>query len=446
MTAMTGLPSGRCAWLVAIVVAATPAASRAQATSARPTGRVSVYVNTAGRNWNDGARLRDTDISTGATFESPRVEDNGVEFRVDVRHTRYSTPGREDRLSVYDGYAGGRFGGDRQVHIRAGHMWLQDLGTIGSLAGGLLEIGQHRDVDEGRFRAGVFSGLEPRIYETGYAPDVRKYGGYAAYESGYLRRHVVGYTTVKQGSATERSVLSFTNYLPAGRAFFAYQVAEYEVNGPANGTAKAGLSYFLTNVRVSTGRRVELNGTYNRGRSLDARRLTDDVVNGRALTAQAIEGLHYESGGGRVTVEVLPRLRVYAGYSRDRTNREDSATGRALFGGHAGNVFGSGFDLSGSDSRVERATGPYHSRYFSVGRSIGRDVYLSMDYSTSLSVIRFLRSDGVIIETRPSTRRYSGSASIVLNRYLSLLATVDQTMDGDLKELRVLSGLSYRIR
>ncbi len=137
---------------------------------------------------------------------------------------------------------------------------------------------------------------------------------------------------------------------------------------------------------------------------------------------------------------------MYAGYSRDRTNREDSATGRALFGGHAGNVFGSGFDLSGSDSRVERATGPYHSRYFSVGRSIGRDVYLSMDYSTSLSVIRFLRSDGVIIETRPSTRRYSGSASIVLNRYLSLLATVDQTMDGDLKELRVLSGLSYRIR
>lgn len=446
MIAMTGLPIRRCAWLMALLVTAVPAASRAQSSSARPTGRVSVYVTSAGRNWDDGTRQRDTDISTGATFESARTDDNGVEFRLDLRHTRYSTPGRADRLSIYDGFAGGRFGGDTQVRVRAGHMWLQDLGTMGAVAGGLIEVGQHRDIDEGRFRGGFFSGLEPRIYDTGYAPDVRKYGGYAAYERGYLQRHVVGYTTVKQGPATERSVLSFTNFVPVGRAFFAYQAAEYEVKGPANGTAKPGLSYFLTNARVSAGRRVDLNATYNRGRSLDARQLTDDVINGRALTAQAIEGLHYESGGGRVTVEVMPRLRVYAGYSRDRTNREDSATGRALFGGNAGNVFGTGFDLSGSDSRVERSAGPYHSRYFSVGRSIGRAVYASLDYSTSLSVIRFLRSDGVIIETRPSTRRYSGTASIVLNRYLSLLATVDQTVDGDLKELRVLSGLSYRIK
>lgn len=443
---MNGLLLRPSAWLVAVAVTAVPVATRAQSSLTRPTGRVSIYVNSAGRNWNDGNHQRDTDISTGATFESPRVEDNGVEFRLDVRHTRYSTPGREDRLSVYDGYAGGRFGGDTQVHVRAGHMWLQDLGTMGSLAGGLLEVGQHRDVDEGRFRAGVFSGLEPRIYETGYAPDVRKYGGYAAYESGFLRRHVVGYTTVKQGSATERSVLSFTNYIPAGRAFFAYQAAEYEVKGPANGTAQPGLSYFLSNVRVSAGRRVEVSGTYNRGRSLDARQLTDDVINGRALTAQAVEGLHYESGGGRVTVEVVPRLRVYAGYSRDRTNREDSATGRSLFGGHVSNVFGSGFDLSASDSRVQRSAGPYHSTYFSIGRSVGRAVYVSMDFSTSLSVVRFLRSDGVVIETRPSTRRYSGSASVTLNRYLSLITNIDQTVDGDLKELRVLTGLSYRIR
>ena len=443
---MTGLSVRRWAWLVAILVAAIPTSSRAQSAPARPTGRVSVYVNTAGRSWDDGTHQRDSDVSTGATFESPRTDDNGTEFRLDLRHTRYSTPGRADRLSIYDGFAGARFGGDTQVRVRAGHMWLQDLGTMGAIAGGLVEIGQHRDIDQGRVRAGFFSGLEPKIYDTGYAPDVRKYGGYAAYERGYLQRHVVGYTTVKQGDATERSVLSLTNFIPAGGSFFAYQAAEYEVKGPANGTAKPGLSYFLSNVRLSAGRRVELNGTYNRGRSLDARQLTDDVLNGRALTAQAIEGLHYESGGGRVTVEVVPRLRIYAGYSRDRTNREDFATGRTLFGGHASNVFGTGFDLSGSDSRVERSAGPYHSSYFSLGRSMGRAVYVSIDYSTSLSVVRFLRSDGVIIETRPSTRRYSGSASITLNRAFSLLTNVDQTMDGDLTELRFLTGLSYRIR
>ena len=446
MMTATELPVRRCAWLVAIVVAASPASAHGQSSSARPTGRVSVYVNNAGRTWDDGNRQRDTDTSTAVTFESARTDDNGVEFRLDLRHTRYSTPGRADRLSIYDGFAGGRFGGDTQVRVRAGHMWIQDLGTIGALAGGLIEVGQHRDIDDGRFRTGFFSGLEPNIYDTGYATGVRKYGGYAAYESGYLRRHVVGYTTVKQGAATERSVLSFTNFIPAGGAFFAYQAAEYEVKGPANGAAQPGLSYFLTNVRASAGRRVELNGTYNRGRSLDARQLTDDVVNGRALTAQAVEGLQYESGGGRLTVEIAPPLRVFAGYSRDRTNRDDSAIGRSVFGAYARNLFGRGFDLSASDSRILRASGPYHSRYLSVGRSLGRSVYVSMDVSTSLSVIRFLRSDGVTIETQPSTRRYSGSASIILNRYVSLLTTVDQTVTDDQKELRLQTGLSYRIR
>jgi len=443
---MTGLAIRGCVVLALLLLLASAEPARSQSSSARPTGHVSVHVNTAGRDWNDGTRRRDTELSTGVTLESPRTDENGVEYGLDLRHTRYASGARPDRLSIYDGFAGGRFGGDTQVRVRAGHLWLQDLGTMGALAGGLIEVGQRRDVSEGRFRAGFFSGLEPRLYDTGYAPDVRKYGGYAVYESGYQRRHVVGYTTVTQGTMTERSVLSVTNFIPGGQKFFAYQASEFEVKGPAQGAAQSGLSYFMTNVRVTPSSRVELNGTYNRGRSLDARQLTSDLLNGRALTTQAVEGLRYESAGGRVTVEVVPRVRLYAGYARDRTNREDAATGRITLGGHAGNVFGTGFDLSGSDSRVQRSTGPYHSSYLSLGRSLGRAAYVSMDYSTSLSVVRFLRSDGVIIETRPSTRRYSGSGSITLNRYFSLLATVDYTIDADLNELRILSGLSYRIR
>jgi len=441
---MTPLSLRGCACLAGLVWLAVAAPARAQ--SPGPTGRVSVHVNTAGRNWNDGGQQRNTEVSTAVTLESPRTDENGVEYRFDLRHTRYASGTRPDRVSIYDGFAGGRFGGETQVRLRAGHMWLQDLGTMGALAGGLVEVGKRRDAASAGFRAGFFSGLEPSLYGTGYAQDVRKYGGYAAYESGYLRRHVVGYTTVKQGALTERSVLSVTNFIPGGQSFFAYQAAEFEVKGPAQGAASPGLSYFLTNVRVSPSSRVELNGTYNRGRSLDARQLTDDVLNGRALTPQAVEGLHYESAGGRVTVEVARRVRLYAGYSRDRTNRDDTATGRILLGGHAGNVFGSGFDVSGSDSLVNRATGPYHSRYLSFGRSLGRAVYLSMDYNTSLSVIRFLRSDGVVIETRPSTRRYSGSGSVTLNRHFSLLGTLDYTVDDQMTEVRVLSGLSYRIR
>jgi hypothetical protein len=349
-------------------------------------------------------------------------------------------------VSIYDGFAGASFGGDLQLRMRAGHMWLQDLGTMGALAGGLFELGQRRSNNEGRFRAGAFAGLEPTLYETGYAADVKKYGGYAAYEHGFMRRHVLGYTMVTQGDMTERAVLSMTNFIPVGDRFFAYQAAEYETRGPADGAVTPGLSYFLTNARMSASSRVELQATYNRGRALDARQLTADLINGRALSTEALEGLKYESAGGRVTVEVIRRVHVYAGYTRDRNNRDEAPTARILVGGHAGNVLGSGFDVSGSDSRIERSTGPYHSTYVSIGHSLGRSVYLSADYSTSLSVVHFLRSEGVVIETKPSTRRYSGSGSVTLNRHFSLLGTVDYTIDDTMTEIRALSGLSYRIR
>ena len=434
-------------WLAVVALVATAARLDAQSSSAGPTGRVSVYVNTAGRDFSDGNQQRSTELSTAVTFESPRSENNELEYGLDLRQTRYSSSATPDRVSIYDGYAGARFGGDTQVRVRAGHMWLQDLGTMGALAGGLVEVGRVRtDTEGGRFRAGVFSGLEPKMYETGYAPDVKKYGGYAAYEQGFMRRHVVGYTTVKQGDLTERSVLSLTNFIPGGRRFFAYQAAEYEVKGPADGAIEPGLSYFLTNARLTAAPWVELNATYNRGRSLDARQITSDLINGRALTSQAVDGLKYESAGGRVTVEVVRRMYVYAGYTRDRNNRDDAPSGRILVGGHAGNVFGTGFDVSGSDSRIERSSGPYHSSYVSIGHPIGRPAYVSLDYSTSLSVVHFLRSDGVIIETKPSTRRYTGSGSVTLNRHFSLLGTVDYTVDDTMTEVRVLSGLSYRIR
>jgi hypothetical protein len=72
--------------------------------------------------------------------------------------------------------------------------------------------------------------------------------------------------------------------------------------------------------------------------------------------------------------------------------------------------------------------------------------YLSGDYSTSLSVVRFLNSEGVIIETRPSTTRYSGNLNGTLNRSFSLMVVADYTQDEGYHELRLLSSLTYRMR
>jgi hypothetical protein len=81
-----------------------------------------------------------------------------------------------------------------------------------------------------------------------------------------------------------------------------------------------------------------------------------------------------------------------------------------------------------------------------VGRQVGRHVYASVDYSTSLAVVRFSRSNGVVVETRPHTRRWSGTTSILLPRRISLLLTLERTRDDDYAETRLLAGVSYRIQ
>ena len=61
-------------------------------------------------------------------------------------------------------------------------------------------------------------------------------------------------------------------------------------------------------------------------------------------------------------------------------------------------------------------------------------------------MIRFVRSDGVVIETRPSTRRYAGNVNATLDRHFSLMFVVDFAQDEGFSELRLLSGLTYRLR
>lgn len=414
--------------------------------SPRPWGRVSFYSNLSTTEPDTGPSRSFGEFTTSITFQMPDQDADGFDYGVDLRHSGSQAEGRPQRLWLYEAYAGRRMAGGR-VRMRVGNLWLNDLGALGSVAGGQVEVRQPTASASaiGRIRAGVFGGLEPAVGDAGYAPDVRKYGGYLAIDGDRARRHVVGFVTIRNASLTERSVVSTTNFVPVGRVFFLYQAAEYDVQRPA-GEGSQGLTYFFTNARVSPTSRLDLQATYNRGRSVDTRSLSQDVLSGRPLTRTAIDGLLYESVGGRATVEVLPRVRVYAGYSRDKTNRDDAPTGRTTIGGYAGNVMNSGFDLTASDSLLDATTRRFHAQYFSVGRQIGHAIYVSGDYSTSLSVIHFSRSDGVLIEQRPETKRFSGNGVIYVGRSVSLLINVDRTLDDQARDLRVLSGLTYRFR
>jgi hypothetical protein len=274
--------------------------------------------------------------------------------------------------------------------------------------------------------------------------DVLKAGGLVAFDGVGARRHVLGFVHVRDRGRTERSVLLATNFLPVNKELFVYQSAEYDVGGP--GVADGGvLTYWFTNARYTPKGRVELQGSYHRGRSIDSRTIVRDQLDGRPIDPRALEGLRFESATGRVTVTVARGIRVFGGYARDRNNREDSNTGRITYGLFAANVANTGLDVNASDSRLHGANGrSYNSWYVSVGRTIARRLYLTGDYGSSISVYRFTSASGFVIENRPRTRRAALSGVLNLPHGTSVLATLERVKDDDATQTRVMSGLSYR--
>jgi hypothetical protein len=425
---------------------ASPAAnSAAQAPAAVPRwARVSFYANIASTTGADGASSSFSEIVTNVAAQSVQRAGNGFEYGLDARFGAYpSTDDRDPRASVYDAFVAQRLM-DGHMLVKAGQMWLNDLGGLGSVGGGLVEYRQSSDTTRMRWRAGGFGGVEPDIMDLGYVSGVKKFGGYFAVDGNGAQRSVVGYVNVRNQDLTERSVLSFTNYIPVKRYVFVYQAAEVDLAGPG-GQGSGGLTYFFVNARVVPATRADVQLTYHRGRSIDARSITDDLLNGRPVPSKTLDGFLFESLGARVTVEVAKGIRVFGGYGQDKNDRDADPMDRLSFGVYTSNLFGTGLDVNVTDYRYQRGSdSSYDSWYVSAGRSFGSRLYLSGEYTTSLSVLRYARGDGFIVESRPQTDRLGASANIYLSRTFSLLVVADYTRDEGYKETRVLSGLSVR--
>ena len=432
-------------------IAALPAAaqSQAQGTEAAPASiprwaRVSFYANVASTTGADGSSSSFSEIVTNVAAQSVQHAGNGFEYGLDARFGAYpSTDDRDPRTSVYDAFVAQRLM-DGRVLVKAGQMWLNDLGGLGSVGGALVEVRQSADTTRLRWRAGGFGGVEPEIMDVGYVSGVKKFGGYFALEGNGAQRSVVGYINVRNEDLTERSVLSFTNYIPVQQSVFIYQAAEVDLTGPG-GEGSGGLTYFFVNARVAPVKRADIQATYHHGRSIDARSITDDLLNGRPVPAKTLDGFLYESIGARLTVEVARGFRVFAGYGQDKNDRDADPMDRLSFGVYTSNLLGTGIDVNVTDHRYQRGSASsYDSWYVSAGRSFGSRFYLSGEYTTSLSVLRYAREDGFVVESRPQTDRFGASANIYLSRTFSLLVVADFTRDEGYKENRLLSGLSVR--
>jgi len=428
---------------------ATAAATSAPAAPAAPLSiprwaRVSFFAQAASTTAADGSSSSFTEIVTNVSAQSVQHVGDGFEYGLDARFGAYpSMDEREPRTSVYDAYVGQRLM-DGRLLLKAGQMWLNDLGGLGSVGGALVEVRQGGDTTRLRWRAGGFGGAEPEIMDVAYVSGVKKFGGYFALDGNGAQRSVVGYVNVRNQDLTERSVLSFTNYVPVRQSVFIYQAAEVDLTGPG-GEGSGGLTYFFVNARVAPTRRADVQFTYHHGRSIDARSITEDLLNGRPVPAKTLDGFLFESIGARLTVEVAKGVRVFAGYGQDRNDRDAEPMDRLSFGVYTSDLLGTGLDVNVTDYRYQRGSASsYDSWYVSAGRSFGSRFYLSGEYSTSLSVLRYARGDGFVVQNRPQTDRLGASTNISLSRNLSLLVVADYTRDDAYKETRVLSGLSIR--
>lgn len=404
--------------------------------------RVSVFAITQNATYADGTSRRFNEILANIQMRSASADQGGLEYAFNARGS--TTPGVETqstRTTIYDAWVSGRTPGG-MFTVRAGQMWLDDLGGIGAVGGVMAEY-RAPLTSAGRFRLGVFSGAEPQNFQAGFVHGVKKGGAWAALDGDGNRRHVVGYVLIKDSGVTERSVITTTNFIPAGKQFFIYQAAEYDLRGPG-GIGKGGLNYLFANMRYSPVRVVELMATYHRGRSIDTRTITQDILDGRPVDQKSLDGYRFQSTGGRITVEVMRNVRVYAGYANDRNNGFDKAAGRVTAGLWASNVARTGFDLTVSDNRVDQPSGKYNAWYGSLGHSIGPRFYGSVDYSTSLSLVRLVDSGGVIVETRPKTKRYGTNGVWNLSRWFSLLISAEQLKDDSSTEDRVMLGTTFR--
>lgn len=429
-----------------VLVLAAGALLQAQQVSAQAipsNGRFSLFYNWSDRDLKEGDSYDFSEVIATFSLYSDSRPGPHFDFGIDTRVATYpGVEGRDERVSIYDAWIGVR-GGDNRWTLRLGQMWLRDLGGVGAVGGLFGEYRFRGSSTFGQFRVGLFGGVEPKIREAGYVDGITKGGAYVAVEAAHGRRHVLGWVLIRNEELTERSIVIFNNFIPVKRKFFFYQALEYDLEGPAD-LGDSELGYFFSNIRYAPVKVIEFQGTYHRGRSIDARSITDDVLDGRPVDPERLQGLIYESGRFRVNVRPWRRVRFWAGYGQDRNNSDDEWADRTNIGLSVSNIAKIGLDFTASTSRIDRLDREYDSTWVSLGKTIGRRVYLSVDYLTSLSVFEYEDGSGGTIEVRPESDRFSLSLNANLSRKFSLLLVVEQTDHDDYEELRALTGLTIR--
>ncbi len=132
--------------------------------------RVSFFAQGASTTGPDGSSSSSSELVTNIAAQSVQHGGSGFEYGIDARFGAYPSAGaRDSRASIYDAYVARRMS-DGRVLVKAGQMWLNDLGGLGSVGGALVEFRQRAGSTRLRWRAGAFGGGEPEILDVGVRP------------------------------------------------------------------------------------------------------------------------------------------------------------------------------------------------------------------------------------------------------------------------------------
>ena len=403
-------------------------------------GRIAFYAQTTGTTQPGFLSSRYNELVTTFTIASALRDQPGLEFAVDLRGSSYpASEGHDARFSIYNAYVGQSFANG--LLVRGGQMWLNELGALDRWEEEWPSTNTSREIISSESE--VFTASNPISLRSDTCKESASTGGYFSFDGQNGASSSIGYVTLRNSGLTERSVLVFSNFVPAGNSFVVFQNAEYDVVGPAGLDLGKGLNYFFISSRYDPSQNVELQGTYHRGRSIDTRSIVDSELNGRPVDSSQLNSLLFESLDGRFTVSFARNIRAYVGYGRDRTNQGDLPLDRLNLGASTSNLLNSGLDLYLSFNHWTGSF-PHDGFTFSVGKTLGKSIYISGDYTSSVSIFRITGTDGVIIENRPSSKLFGVSTVANLNRKISLQFNAQRTTGSEFNENRFLGGIAYR--
>ncbi len=148
--------------LTTVLVLVQVATTWGQSSKARPDLRVTFYLTSDRRAPEGIPATSSCGVRHGDHVPHARAGDERLRGRPRSASDALHDPATSATACPSMMGSPARGSGERgQFHVRAGHMWLPDLGTAGALAGGLVEYRGGDSKSTNRLKVGAFMGAEP---------------------------------------------------------------------------------------------------------------------------------------------------------------------------------------------------------------------------------------------------------------------------------------------